>query len=264
MERLAEVVRIAEAAGREILRVYAGGFSVTEKADASPLTEADLAAHRCITTALAGLSPALPVLSEEAADIPWATRRTWARYWLVDPLDGTKEFVKRNGEFTVNIALIENGVPVLGVVHAPAQSRTWAAAQGLGCFAWSDTPQRLHTRKVPETAVLLGSRSHRDAIPPEHRLPLPPHELVERGSSLKFCAIASGEADLHARGPGPNEWDTAAGQCLVEQAGGAVLDVTTGAALRYNQRESLTNPPIAAFGDLTFGWPERLRIPSFR
>lgn len=263
MERLNQIVQIAREAGERILRVYQSDFAVQHKGDDSPLTEADLAAHRHIAAALRALTPELPLLSEEGADIAYATRKTWTRYWLVDPLDGTKEFVKRNGEFTVNIALIENHQPILGVVHAPALKLTYGAAQGFGAFQFTATgAQTIRTRKVPARAVLLGSRSHRDAIAPEQRLPLPPHDLLEKGSSLKFCMIAAGEADLHARGPGPQEWDSAAGQCLVEQAGGQVMQLPEWVPLSYNSKEDLSNPAMAVLGDAAFGWEQILRSPT--
>jgi 3'(2'), 5'-bisphosphate nucleotidase len=258
-ELMDAVVAISVDAGEKILAVYRGEFSVQHKADASPLTQADLAAHRHIVDALAALTPEIPILSEEAADIPFARRRQWSRYWLVDPLDGTKEFVKRNGEFTVNIALIEDGIAQMGVVHAPALQVTYAAASGHGALRWRQGQcVRIHTRRVPERPVFLVSKSHRDAALDAWLAKAPPHDVVSRGSSLKFCQIAEGAADLHPR-PGPtSEWDTAAGQCVVEQAGGRVLRMPDMQRLRYNETESLINPGFLVFGDPDYGWPARL------
>ncbi|HEX4896295.1 MAG TPA: 3'(2'),5'-bisphosphate nucleotidase CysQ [Solimonas sp.] len=254
------VLRIAIEAGERILTIYRSpDFDVTRKDDDSPLTQADLAAHRHIVAALTALTPEIPVLSEEAADIPYATRSGWSRYWLVDPLDGTKEFIKRNDEFTVNIALIEDGVPTLGVVHAPALSQTWAAAQGQGAWQWRDGQKHsIRTRAVPERPAFVVSKSHRDAALEAFLAHAPAHDAVSRGSSLKFCQVASGEADLYPRTGPTSEWDTAAGQCVVEQAGGIVLRTPELTPLRYNQKDSLLNPTFLVIGRPDYGWPQKL------
>ncbi|MEK6806762.1 MAG: 3'(2'),5'-bisphosphate nucleotidase CysQ [Pseudomonadota bacterium] len=258
---LDDVLNIAIEAGEKILEIYNSDFAVTRKDDDSPLTQADLAAHRHIVAGLGQCLPALPVLSEEAAEIPYATRRVWTRYWLVDPLDGTKEFVKRNGEFTVNIALIENSQPVLGVVHAPALKLTYVACKNIGAFQVTDGGRtRLHARKTPARPALVVSKSHRDEALERFLVKAPPHDAVSRGSSLKFCLVASGQADLYPRTGPTSEWDTAAGQCVVEQAGGSVLRTPALTPLRYNEKDSLLNPTFLVIGDPAYGWPGKLGL----
>lgn len=258
-ELLDALVPIARAAGELIMDVYRGDFAVTHKLDLSPLTQADLAAHHHIVAALAQLTPEWPVLSEEDADIPYATRRQWTRYWIVDPLDGTKEFVRRNHDFTVNIALIEHGVPTVGVVHAPALELSYAAAAGRGALRWRDGQREaIRTRGVPATPRFVVSKSHRDAVLDAFLAKAPAHEAVSRGSSLKFCLIAEGAADLYPRTGPVSEWDTAAGHCVVEQAGGCVLRLPELRPMRYNEQDSLLTPPFLAIGDPGYGWPAKL------
>ena len=258
---LADVGAIAREAGAAILAIYRDGFVVEHKADASPLTAADLAAQRVIAAGLARITPDMPVLSEEARAAPWEQRRQWARYWLVDPLDGTREFVKRNGEFTVNIALIEGHRPVLGVVLAPVTGELYAAAEGQGAWlqqhaggAW----QPIGARALAAPAVVAGSRSHgSDTHAFLESLLGRPYQPLPMGSSLKFCLIARAVADLYLRLGPTSEWDTAAAQCVLEQAGGAVLDLS-GEPLRYNAKESLLNPEFLAVGDRTVDWKAQL------
>lgn len=247
---------LALAAGRRILTVYQSDFAVTHKEDESPLTQADLASHALITETLGKVAPVMPLLSEEDADIPYAVRRTWQRYWLVDPLDGTREFVKRNGEFTVNIALIENHRPILGVVHAPALNLTYGAARGVGAFRVADDNIRVavSTCNASHGMTVVASRSHRDAETDRILARLPAHEVVSRGSSLKFCLVAEGTALFYPRLGPTSEWDTAAGQCLVEQAGGAVWRLPDLAPLAYNEKESVLNPSFAVVGDPGYDW----------
>nr|ALV86439.1 3'-5'-bisphosphate nucleotidase [uncultured bacterium 16] len=255
-ELLQPVLDIALEAGRRIMTVYGSAdFGVTQKGDESPLTLADMAAHHHIVEALAKLPVSYPVLSEEAADIPFETRRAWTHYWLVDPLDGTKEFIKRNGDFTVNIALVVDGYPVLGVVHAPALDLSYFAAEGAGaaCIR-AGTRQTIRTRVAPAVPAFVVSRSHKDAALETFLAAAPPHEAVSRGSSLKFCQVAEGSADLYPRTGPTSEWDTAAGQCVAEQAGAQVLRLPGFARLRYNQKESLLNPLFAVIGDPTKDW----------
>lgn len=256
---------IARAAGEAILRVYRSDFSVEQKLDRSPLTEADLAAHHIIVDALRALTPELPILSEESASLPWSERSLWTRYWLVDPLDGTREFVKRNGEFTVNIALIDAHETVLGVVYAPVLDEMYFAWVGSeksgGAFAQhtGDTEARsLHTRSRPATLIVAGSRSHADVRQLAVLEKIGAHELHALGSSLKFCRIAEANADLYFRHGPTSEWDTAAAQCVLEQAGGGVCQFD-GAPLRYNRGESLLNPEFFAFGDPAVSWQDFLR-----
>ena len=256
---LDEVRRIAAAATARILRVYHSAFEVGRKADESPLTEADLAAHRTILEGLRGLTPAIPVLSEESADVDYATRSGWTRYWLVDPLDGTKDFVKRNGEFTVNIALIDHHEPVLGVVAVPVTGVAYAAARGLGARRYDANGASALRARAPAARPwrVAASRSHADRRTEAFIRNLGPTERVSIGSSLKFCLLAEGEIDIYARFGPTCEWDTAAAQVVVEQAGGRVTDVGLD-PLRYNTRESFLNPYFLAFGDPTVDWLEFL------
>jgi 3'(2'), 5'-bisphosphate nucleotidase len=253
-------LELAVEAGRRILAVYESDFAVTHKQDKSPLTQADLAAHKLIAAELARLAPELPVLSEEGADIPYATRRGWDRYWLVDPLDGTREFVKRNGEFTVNIALVEGHRPVLGVVHAPALGQTYGAARGAGAFrVEGGAREPIRARPLPARPTFVVSRSHKDPALAALLARAPAHESVGRGSSLKFCLIAEGTADFYPRLGPTSEWDTAAGQCVVEQAGGAVWRLPELTPLGCNEKDSVLNPSFAVLGDPGYDWAKLLR-----
>ncbi len=255
-----EVCAIARRAAAAILDVYESEFAVEHKDDRSPLTAADLAAHRCIVDSLRKLTPELPILSEESAAIDWDERRQWSRYWLVDPLDGTREFVKRNGEFTVNIALIDGDRSVLGVVQAPVTGSIAWAWQGGG--AWmaeaAGAPHRCRTRPPADPLIVAGSRSHGNPRLDEMMDRIGPHQIVPLGSSLKFLRIAAAEADLYVRLGPTSEWDTAAAQCVLEEAGGAVVDLH-GNPLRYNSRESLLNPEFVACGDPKTAWADLLR-----
>lgn len=246
----------ARAAGR-VLDVYHSVFEVARKADDSPLTEADLASHRTIAAGLGRLTPGVPILSEESAeDVDFATRAGWDRYWLVDPLDGTKDFVKRNGEFTVNVAFIEDHAPVLGVVAAPAKGLCYAAARGLGARRY-DAVGRSSPLAVRVPAAepwrVAASRSHADPRTEAFIRRLGPSERISIGSSLKFCLVAEGRIDVYPRFGPTCEWDTAAAQCVVEEAGGRVTGVDLD-PLRYNARDSLLNPYFLAFGDRTVDW----------
>ena len=252
---------IARTAGQAILAIYESDFAVERKQDDSPLTAADLAAHRAIIDGLHVLAPGIPILSEESAEqAAWNVRRQWGRYWLVDPLDGTREFVKRNGEFTVNIALVEEQRPILGVVYAPVLGEMYWAWRGGHAFATNAQNKKveLHTRRRATPLIVAGSRSHADARTLAALEKLGPHELQPLGSSLKFCRAAQGQVDLYIRYGLTSEWDTAAGQCVLEQAGGAVVDLA-GAPLRYNAKESLLNPDFLACGDPSIDWAGLLR-----
>ena len=207
--------------------------------------------------ALSQIQPNFPILSEEASDLPYQDRQQWQTYWLVDPLDGTKEFIKRNGEFTVNVALIHDHEPVLGVVHVPVQDTTYFAASGLGALKQvGDQPsQTIHVRcPAPERLVIVGSRSHQTQAFKEYLEKLNgEYELVSIGSSLKFCLVAEGKADLYPRLGPTSEWDTAAAHCVVAQAGGYVVDLQ-GKPLRYNTKDSVLNPYFLVYGDDTRDW----------
>ena len=256
------VAAIARAAGREILAVYAqADAAATLKADASPLTAADLRSQRLIAGALAALTPGVPVLSEEAARPPYAERARWARHWLVDPLDGTREFLARNGEFTVNIALIEAHAPVLGVVHVPVSDTTYCGIPGEGGWrqVGAGPVQALQVAAHAADPVrVVGSRSHRGDSLAGFLARLGRHELVGVGSSLKLCLIAEGAADVYPRLGPTSEWDTAAAQAVVVAAGGAVVELD-GRPLRYNAGVELLNPSFVAYGDRQRDWLSLLR-----
>ncbi|HEY3809156.1 MAG TPA: 3'(2'),5'-bisphosphate nucleotidase CysQ [Steroidobacteraceae bacterium] len=257
---LPAVIDIADAAGAEIMRIYQTAFDVTLKQDRSPLTEADLAAQRIIGAGLKELTPDISMLGEESAPQQFEHRRQWQRLWLVDPLDGTREFVKRNGEFTVNIALIEHAEPVLGVVYGPARGVLYAAARGSGAFRRDADGRRhpIHARSsAAEPLRILGSRSHGDAALDRMLDRLGAHERISIGSALKFGLLAEGSGDLYVRRGPTSEWDTAAGQALVHEAGGCVVDLE-GSPLRYNVRNTLINPSFLAFADRSRDWPALL------
>ena len=257
---LEPVLAIAIAAGDAIMEVYGSDFAVSTKDDASPLTQADLRAHRTIIDGLAKLTPDIPCLSEEDADIAYETRSGWTRYWLIDPLDGTKEFVKRNGDFTVNIALIDQHESVLGVVHVPVTRTSYIAARGVGASVLRDGKKTaIRTRATPAKPMLVVTKSHRDAALDEFLAHAPEHEQLSRGSSLKFCMVAEGLADFYPRTGPTSEWDTAAAQCLAEVAGATVLRLPDWQPLRYNTKDSLLNPGFVVIGDPAYGWRERLK-----
>jgi len=258
------LIPLAVRAGEAIMSIYDGKFAVEHKADNSPLTLADLESQRVILEGLSRLTPEIPVLSEESAEIPWDERRHWRELWVVDPLDGTREFVKRNGEFTVNIALVVDHEPVLGVVGAPAQGMLYWGAAGMGAYkvacgaagtinahtmnagaAWQGSQIKVSPPSQPLRVV--GSRSHLSAETAKYLERLAAHRMLGIGSSLKFCLIASGEADLYPRFGPTSEWDTCAGQAVLEAAGGQVTR-PDGHRLRYNCRESIINGDFVAFG----------------
>ena len=247
-ELLERLLPIARAAGEAILRVYATDFGVRDKSDASPVTDADEQAEALILIELATLTPEIPIVSEEAAAagrIPDLA----SQFWLVDPLDGTKEFVSRNGEFTTNIALIEEGRPVLGVVLVPAQDRLFAGATGVGAFVEDESGRRAIACRTPpaDGLTIVSSRSHGDAAALDAFLAgRPVAAAVTAGSSLKFCLVASGEADLYPRLGRTMEWDTAAGHAVLDAAGGRVSDVS-GTELGYG-KPGFENPHFVAEG----------------
>lgn len=256
-EFLAPLLAIAERAGEQILAIYNTDFEVAEKDDKSPLTQADLAAHREIVSGLGALTPGLPILSEESATVPWGERRHWERYWLVDPLDGTREFVKKNGEFTVNIALIENHQAVIGVVHVPVSGTSYLGAQGVGAFKRErDGSQRAIKVQAPaqQPPRVVASRSHRGPDVDTYLEKLGDHEVVSMGSSLKLCLVAEGKADVYPRLGPTSEWDTAAAHAVVNAAGGTVVEAVGGQPLRYNTKDTLLNPFFIVFGDGNRDW----------
>lgn len=241
---LEKIVAISELAGEAIMKVYSRDFKVEYKEDSSPLTEADKASHEVIDAGLKKLAPGIPVVSEEGAGIPWAERSGYKSFWLVDPLDGTKEFIKRNGEFTVNIALIEGNVPVLGVIYVPAKGVLYYGQKGVGSFrqASGEGAVRIGRSLIPRDSGVRAvvSRSHPS---PEVEGFLKAYNVtssVEAGSSLKFCLVAEDKADIYPR-LGPTwEWDSAAGHAIAEAAG-CLVTMPDGSPLTYN-KESLKNP----------------------
>jgi len=252
------VAAIAADAATRILEVYNSPFTVEHKDDRSPLTAADRAAHELIVARLAALTPAIPVLSEESAKIDYAARAGWTRFWLVDPLDGTREFVKRNGEFTVNIAFIEHGAPVLGVVQVPVTGVVYLGVRGAG--AWKqqgDKRMPIHARPYRGgRATVVASRSHRGEAVDRFLARLEAREgaydTASLGSSLKLCLVAEGAADIYPRLGPTSEWDTAAAQCVVEASGGRVVDLD-GAPLTYNKPDIL-NPWFLVTGAGDYDW----------
>lgn len=247
MSDIQQVVTLAKQAGDAIMAVYARDFAVYDKSDNSPLTEADMLSHNLIIKGLKSFSD-LPVLSEESTDEEKKDRLNWNEYWLIDPLDGTKEFIKKNGEFTVNIALIKNHQAVLGVVYAPALKVCYWGEEDQGAWkqAGSNQPEPISVRPAPETAKgwrVVGSRSHQSEEFKEFVKALNEPEIVAMGSSLKLCLVAEGAADLYPRLGPTSEWDTAAAHAVVTAAGGQVLEHNSLEPLEYNKKpDTLLNP----------------------
>ncbi|MCK8602363.1 3'(2'),5'-bisphosphate nucleotidase CysQ [Desulfoferrobacter suflitae] len=243
MKELEFLVNLARQAGRAILQVYETEFSVERKEDRSPLTEADTRSHRIISRALQERYPQIPVLSEEGKEVDYSIRGAWSRLWLVDPLDGTKEFIKRNGEFTVNIALVERDKPVWGVIHIPVKDTCYAADVTRGAWRVRNGEWRPVTVKSPPHGGIrvVKSRSHPSPQLDEVLQLLPEYRVITRGSALKFCAVATGEADFYPRFGPTWEWDTAAGQAIVTAAGGVVVDFV-GVPLAYNKADLINGP----------------------
>ena len=241
------LLTLSEEAGRAILGVYDGPIKVTVKDDESPLTQADQAAHRLIEQALEQLTPQWPVVSEESIPERQKLRTQSPCYWLVDPLDGTKEFIQRNGEFTVNIALIRDGAPVFGVVHVPVLGVTYWGGAAIGAWRRSDRGVEAIQVRQPqpgEPLTVVGSRSHSNAQTEAYLATLGSYELISVGSSLKFCLLAEGRAHLYPRLAPTCEWDTAAAQAVLEGAGGRV-ETLEGSPLRYSKADIL-NPFFVA------------------
>lgn len=264
---LPPVMALAKEAGDAILALYdrPTAIAVQSKGDATPVTEADLQAHRLICAGLQRLTPTIPVLSEESPPHSIRDRRRWPCYWLVDPLDGTKEFIKRNGQFTVNIALIQQGQVALGVVHVPVDHTTYGGSPTLGALKREgDGHQRaIHSRRVnpDKTLCVVTSRSHSDPRQEGYIKQLAriaPVKVTPVGSSLKLCLLAEGLADVHVRLGRTCEWDTAAAQGVLEAAGGQLVDLKFN-PLKYNQKKDLYNPDFLAMGDVDFAWSEYLR-----
>jgi 3'(2'), 5'-bisphosphate nucleotidase len=258
MDLLDQVASIARRAGANIMEIYAReDHGTTLKDDASPLTLADEASHNTIVEGLAKLEPRLPILSEEAEAASPVVRAGWSRFWLVDPLDGTKEFIKRNGEFTVNNALI--GRPVLGVVYAPVLDLMYQAAEGHGAFKGigGDKPEPIAVSDYRSVGLrVVASRSHAGELMPRFLALAGDPECVSKGSSLKLCLVADGTANLYPRFGPTMEWDVAAAHAIVAEAGGQVVD-PAGAPLRYN-KDDLHNPWFIVEGNPPFPWQSAL------
>ncbi len=255
MVAITEITALAHRAGDCIMEVYAEAqIDASYKADHSPLTRADMAAHYLIVSELQKMTPEIPVLSEESQEVSYDVRQHWTRFWLVDPLDGTKEFIKKNADFTVNIALIDDGVPILGVVHAPALGVTYYGELGKGAFkqAGGATVPITVGAYDPANFKVVASRSHGSEEQERFLDQIGATERVSRGSSLKLCLVAEGAAHLYPRFGPTMEWDTAAGQSVVIAAGGSVTDFG-GTPLRYNKPD-LHNPYFMVAGSPAFPW----------
>jgi len=251
---------IAVIAGKKILDIYDSKYTVEHKQDNTPLTTADLAADKIIRNSLKELTPEIPVLTEESDAIPYNTRKKWHRYWLVDPLDGTREFIKRNGEFTVNISLIENHKSIIGVINVPVIQTEYFAWRGGGAFKRSsDQPtHQINSRKADlNNLVIAGSRSHVSDKLQSYLDKFKNIELLSVGSSLKSCMVAEGSVDLYPRLGLTSEWDTAAAHCIVEEAGGHITQ-TDNSELLYNTKDCLLNPEFFVFGDDSIPWHDYL------
>ena len=252
-----DVLALARRAGNRIVEIADGDYEIAIKGDDTPVTTADMAAHEIIVEGLAALEPRLPVLSEESDDIPFSERHGWASHWLVDPLDGTREFMRGNGEFAVNIALVSGHRPLLGVVVAPVLDVAYFAARELG--AWKqcgrDEPETIHVRDAPLDRPMVARSRCPTTGPRLQRFldRLGAHDEIAMGASLKSCLVAEGAADVYARLGPTGEWDTAAAQVIVEEAGGHITDIASH-DLRYNQRETLINPHFVVFGDDRIDW----------
>lgn len=247
---LPDVIKVADEASEKVLHIYQSDFKVDYKEDQSPITAADIASHDIIVSGLRNISRDIPILSEEGKNIPWEERKHWRRFWLVDPIDGTKDFTQRNGEFTVNIAMIEDGEPVMGVVIAPALKEAFWGVVGEGAHKRDRTGSvhRIRVADPKETKRVVASKNHLNAETREFIANLGDHELVQAGSSLKFCRIAEGHADIYPRIGPTSEWDTAAAQAVLVAAGGSVVALD-GTPLRYG-KEDILNPNFVASG----GW----------
>ncbi len=254
---IAPVCDIVKQAGHKIMDIYLDGFEVEEKKDRSPLTTADLASHKLICEQLQALTPEIPVLSEESVSIPYNQRSKWKRYWLIDPLDGTREFIKRNGEFTVNVALVVGHTAHLGAVYIPVQDTCYFAAKGYGAFKQEQdkTANRIRTRVSSPDSIptICGSRSHTGTSLMTLLARIGEHELISVGSSIKTCLVAEGKADLYPRFGPTSEWDTAAAHCVVQEAGGSLVD-TRFRPVRYNTKDSLLNPSFIVLGSMNDQW----------
>jgi len=254
---LLDVCNVAIEAGKEILTFYNNDIEVTHKEDLSPLTKADLASNKIILESLKKLNSNIPILSEESL-VDWSIRKNWKKYWLVDPLDGTKEFIKKNDEFTVNIALIEDNIPALGVIYVPAKSLLYLAKKDKGSFKTNTKEKLENLEGVQKILVsnqmnrtrIIGSRSHSNSnFDNWVKEKFSNAEIVQAGSSLKFCLIAEGKADIYPRFGPTSEWDIAAGHMIVNEAGGKIRTFQND-SIKYNTKENILNPEFYAIGNI--------------
>ena len=249
---------IAVEAGKKIMDIYQQDFDVIEKADKSPVTEADMAAHHYIIEQLAQISD-YPILSEESAKLPFEERSSWQTYWLVDPLDGTKQFVQRTDEFCVCIALIHKNEAILGAIHLPVTQDSYYACRGQGAFKQTadGSTESIQSRTFSSPSIIAVSRSHKGDATSQVLDKIGEHELLISGSAIKACWVAEGKADLYPRLWPTSEWDTGAAQCIVEEAGGQLttLDLKP---MRYNTKNDLINPYFLVFGDKSVDWSKYL------
>jgi len=259
-ENLLEILNISVDAGEVILNYYNENVDVIYKDDESPLTKADLASHKIITDSIKKITPDIPILSEEEF-IDWKIRKKWKKYWLIDPLDGTKEFIKKNDEFTVNIALIENNRPILGVIYTPALNELFYSIKNFGSYKIL-TKKKLNTlkeakrisinKKKSNKIKIVGSRSHSNPILDKWvNKNFNEFDILQKGSSLKFCLIAEGSADIYPRFGPTSEWDIAAGHIILEEAGGKLKSIDNKEIL-YNEKENILNPDFFAYSNIDF------------
>ncbi len=261
---LPETIELSRQAGEIIMEIYQTDFHIQNKKDNTPVTNADMAANDLIVKTLSELTPEIPVLSEESDEIPYEIRRDWEIYWLIDPLDGTRAFIQKTGEFSVNIALIYRHRPVIGVIYSPVKKQGYYACKGSGAFFLNDVNE---ARPIQVCARCPGDANRKIVVAGTHSsrcealqvfldnlsVEFSGYEMKYMGSSLKSCMIADGEADIYARLGPTSEWDTAAAQCIVEEAGG-MLTNTEMQPMMYNTKESLLNPDFFVFGDTSICW----------
>ena len=262
---LPEVINVARQAGQVIMDIYRSDFTVNNKSDNTPVTCADLAANDLIIKQLSAINSEIPILSEESLSIPYTERSQWESYWLVDPLDGTRAFIDKTDEFSVNIALIYQNSPILGVIYSPVKKCSFYACKDNGAFYLDDENQAKNIQvrtKCAEKIVVAGTEKSAQSQILQGFLSnlekkFNSYEIKFMGSSLKSCMVAEGIADVYARLGPTSEWDTAAAQCIVEEAGGLITD-THMQKLRYNTKDSLLNPDFFVFGDQSIAWNQFL------
>jgi len=243
-ELIEQLIEISKDAGKAILEVYNSNFGHQIKEDLSPLTKADTLSNNIICERLKVITPDIPILSEENSDIPFNIRSSWEQYWLVDPLDGTKEFIKKNGEFTVNIALIENNTPIFGIIHLPVTNETYWGSSTKGSFYIKGNNQKTKLcveNKIRSQVRIVASRSHPSKMLDTLLEEIGEYKIITKGSSLKFCLIAKGQADIYPRLGPTSEWDIAAGHAIVKFAGGSLVTIDR-EPMQYNLTENNLNP----------------------